>query len=138
LIVVCLYAYTFALEINHTDIGTYNLLNKKLQPISMQFRLNNNGNKWKMEGRDNDTSDWANISCDKGCELRASTQKELNYYLKTLTTEEKQDKYEIGCIQNVANAFCKIVKKSNSSKIYTLVALVTGKPIPIFLKKIED
>jgi hypothetical protein len=125
----------FAGEISDVDIATYELDGKNGQPSNMQIRLSKANGKWVMEGKEG-ISAWKNISCDAGCEFRVSSIDERAVYLSEFP-DGMQRRFDIACIQNVANAFCRLVKKDDSSKGgYALVALVTGKPVAISLRRL--
>ena len=125
----------FAVEISDFDIATYELTGKDGQSSNMQMRLSKNSGKWVMEGREGSAA-WKNISCDSGCDYRMSSTAERAAYLAVFPGE-MQKRFDIACIQNVANAFCRLTKKDDSSKGgYALVALVTGKPEPLSLKRL--
>jgi hypothetical protein len=48
-----------------------------------------------------------------------------------------QNRFDIACIQNMASAFCRLTNKENPSQGgYALVALVTGKPVPMSLQRL--
>jgi len=128
---------TYAGEISDFDIATYSLTGKNGQPSGMLMRLTKVNNKWVMEGKENGSNaPWKNISCDKGCEYRASTKVEKDTYL-SLFPNNMQKRFDISCIQNVANAFCRLTKKNDSSKGgYALIALVTKKPVPMSLRRL--
>lgn len=127
----------YAEEITDFDIATYSLNDKDGQPTGMLIRLSKVNNKWVMEGKEKGANAaWKNISCDYGCEYRVSTQMEHETYLALFPTI-MQNQFDISCIQNVANAFCRLKNKNNPSKGgYTLIALVTGKPIPMSLQRL--
>ena len=124
-----------AAEIGAADAATYALTGKDGQPTGMQVRLWKNGEKWVMEGKEGE-SHWKNISCDRGCDYRPSTIEERNAYLASFPNE-MQDRFDLACIQNVASAFCRLTAKDNPSKGgYALIALVTGRPVPMSLQRI--
>jgi hypothetical protein len=122
-------------EISDIDIATYELAGKNNQPSNMQIRLSKTNGKWVMEGKQGSAS-WKNISCDSGCDYSASSSAEMAAYLSVFP-DDMQKRFDIACIQNVANAFCRLTKKDDSSKGgYALVALVTGNPVPLSLKRL--
>lgn len=127
----------YAGEITDFDIATYSLTKKDGRPTGMQMRLSKVNNKWIMEGKEKDSkAPWKNISCDTGCEYRASSKIEHKTYLALFPTIT-QKQFDISCIQNIANAFCRLTKKNDSSKGgYTLIALVTKKPVPMSLRRL--
>ena len=128
-------AFGIAAEISDKDVATYALTRKDGQFTDMQIRLSINSGKWVMEGKNSQTP-WKNISCDRDCEYRPSTQEEKNAYLASFPSE-MQKQFDIACIQNVANAFCSLTKKDNPSKGgYTFIALVTGRPVPMSLQRL--
>lgn len=125
-------------EISEYDVATYSLSGKDGKPSGMQLRLDKSNGKWIVYGKKKESTDpWKNISCDAGCDYRASTMAESMLYLNVFPGEMPK-KYEIACIQNMANAFCRLTMKSNPQKGgYALVALVTGKPVPITLQRLD-
>jgi hypothetical protein len=137
-LMVCLTpACVTASEISSFDVGTYALTKSDGQPIGMEMRLSRFQGKWMMEGKDAEsTAPWKNISCDSGCEYRVTSAAERATYLAAFGAET-QGQFDLWCIQNMANAFCRITNKNDSSKGgYVLVALVTGRPTPISLKRL--
>ena len=119
--------------ISELDFGIYELVRVDGQLTGMQMRLSKMNGAWLMEGKEGGV--WRNISCDQGCEYRASSTKESALYLNSFPVEV-QNQFNIACIQNVANAFCRLDKKAEPSRgFYALVTLVAGRPIPILLKR---
>lgn len=128
--------FSFAGEISEFDIATYSLDGKNGQPSGMQMRLSRPNGKWVMEGKDDSSSPWKNISCDSGCDYRTSAIFEQEAYLASFPSD-MQKQFDIACIQNMANAFCRLTKKSDASKGgYALIGLVTGKPVPMSLQRL--
>lgn len=127
----------FAGEISDSDIGTYSLTGRDGQPSGMQMRLSRSKGMWVMEGKsDEPMAPWKNISCDAGCEYRASTNSEQEAYLSSFPGDMPKQ-FDIACIQNMVNAFCRLTKKNDPSKGgYALIALVTGKPVPMSLQRL--
>jgi hypothetical protein len=124
-------------QISSFDIATYVLTNKDGQPTKMQIRLSQNQGAWVMEGREV-PAPWKIISCDTGCEYRASIHEEEDKYLSYFP-KSIQNTFSIACIQNMAQAFCRVSKKDNLSQGgYALIALVTGTPIPISLQRLPQ
>lgn len=124
-------------EISDFDIATYSLNGKDGRPSGMEMRLSKSNGKWVMEGKKEEpNAPWKNISCDTGCEYRVSTNAEEEEYLASFPGD-MLSRFEISCIQNIAGAFCRLTKKNDSSKGgYALIALVTGKPIPMSLQRL--
>ena len=128
--------FAFAGEISDFDIATYSLTGKNGQPSGMQMRLSRPNGKWVMEEKEESTAPWRNISCDTACEYRASTNSEQEAYLSSFPGD-MQKQFDISCIQNMANAFCRLTKKNDTLKGgYALIALVTGKPVPMSLQRL--
>ena len=124
-------------EISDFDIATYSLTGKNGQPSGMQMRLSRINGKWVMEGKDKGMP-WKNISCDTGCEYRASTITERETYLASFPADMPKQ-FDISCIQNIASAFCRLTKKDDPSKGgYAFIALVTGKPVPMSLQRLAS
>lgn len=127
--------YASGAEISDFDIATYGMQGKDGQDIDMKVRLSKQGGQWVLEGKEGPSA-WRNISCDKGCELRPSTAQESLAYLASFPSD-MHERFNIACIQNTANAFCRVTKKSDASKGgYALVALVTGTPRPMSLRRL--
>ncbi|MEO7886521.1 hypothetical protein [Polaromonas sp.] len=125
-----------AAEIGEPDMATYAISGKDGQPSRMQIRLSRKPDKWLMEGKEGDAP-WKSISCDRACEYRTSTENETTSYLGAFPAE-MQGQFDMACIQNVANAFCRVTRKDNPSiGGYAFVALVTGTPIPMTLIRVE-
>ena len=128
--------FAFAGEISDLDIATYSLTGRDGQPSGMQMRLSRPDGKWVMEGKNAPSSPWKNISCDGGCEYRESIISEQEAYLASFPSD-MQKHFDIACIQNMANAFCRLTKKNDASKGgYALIALVTGEPVPMSLQRL--
>lgn len=127
----------FAGEISDFDIATYSLTGKNGQSSGMLMRLSRTNGKWVMQGKEKESiAPWKDISCDTICEYRVSTNSEQEAYLASFP-ENMSSQFDIACIQNIANAFCRLTKKNDASKGgYALIALVTGKPIPMSLQRL--
>jgi hypothetical protein len=124
-----------AVEIGEPDTATYALSGKDGQPSKMLIRLSRQPDKWVMEGKEGDAP-WKSISCDRGCDYRGSTANETTSYLGVFPAE-MQGQFDMACIQNIANAFCRLTRKDNPSLGgYVFVALVTGTPIPMTLIRV--
>lgn len=125
---------SFAGELSEGDTGTYVVLDQKRTPTNMFYRLSKNDGKWLMEGK-KPGGQWANISCDSGCEYRPTTEAEIqNYFPPDWRANSK-----IACIQNMAQAFCRYVANEDPSRRgYVVIALVTGRPIPIFVRRVPS
>ena len=122
-------------EISDFDIATYALTRADGQPTGMQMRLTKANGKWRMEGKEGNAP-WKNISCDAGCDYRASSSSEAERYLASFPAG-MHNRFDIACIQNTANAFCRLTNKENPSKgSYALVALVTERPVPLSLQRL--
>lgn len=120
-------------EISETDSGTYVLLGHNNAPVDMFYRLTKSGEKWVMDGKKPGDS-WKNISCDKGCDYTVATPREIETYFPAELTA----KLDIVCIKNIAQAFCRYSPKEDHTKSsYVVIALVTGKPIPMFIRRVN-
>lgn len=121
-------------ELLESDAGTYVVLDKNRASTDMFYRLSKNNGKWVMEGK-KPADVWANISCDAGCEYRQSSGSEIQAYFPP----DWRANTDISCIQNVAQAFCHYTVKEDSTKGgYVVIALVTGRPIPIFVRRVPS
>ena len=120
-------------EIADKDTGTYVLLGKDRKPTEVFYRLSKNIGEWVMDGKEGNGT-WKNISCATGCNYRKTTTDEINTYFPT----DWRANADIACIQNISQAFCRFNPKGQESKIgYVVIALVTGKPIPMFIKRVN-
>lgn len=125
--------FAIAGDIAESDNGTYVLLGRDRAPTDMFYRLSKIGDKWVMDGKEPGGT-WKNISCDKGCDYRKTTDGEI----KTYFPADWIANADIVCIQNIAQAFCRYNPRGDLSKVgYVVIALVTGKPIPMFLKRVN-
>jgi hypothetical protein len=125
--------FAFAGEISETDMGTYVLLGRDRAPTDMFYRLSKSGEKWAMEGKKPGGS-WKNISCDKGCDYRRTTDSEIETYFPA----DWRANTDIACIQNIAQSFCRFNEKRAPAKAgYVVIALVSGRPIPMFIRRVN-
>jgi hypothetical protein len=114
------------------DTGTFVILGKDRAPTNMFYRLSQNKNNWRMEGKEPGGT-WKDISCDRGCGYKATSPAEAASYLPAAMSE----KYDIVCIKNVAQAFCRYTLTSEPKQGgYVVVALVTGRPTPILVQRV--
>ena len=81
---------------------------------------------------------WKNISCDAGCEYRKSRNEEIDLY-KSLLSKQIPGKLRVLCIQNIAQAFCRVMKVDDDKRaMYMIVALVTKQPVLMGLKRLPE
>jgi hypothetical protein len=121
-------------DLSEQDAGTFVVLNQQRAPTDMFYRLSKTGEKWVMEGKKPGAS-WANISCDSGCEYRVSSKSEIESYFPPDWRANSQ----ISCIQNMAQAFCRYTSNKDQTKSgHVVIALVTGRPIPIFVRRVAS
>lgn len=119
--------------IAESDAGTYVLLGRDRQPTQLFYRLSGADGAWVMEGRE-PGKDWKNISCEGECQYRASSAAEIERYFPA----DWRAATRIACIQNVAQAFCRYSDRNDDkSGGYVVIALVTGKPLPMFVKRVD-
>lgn len=114
------------------DAGTYEWLGQNQAPTGVLFKLWRSDDKWvavgKLPGKD-----WTDISCDAGCGYVDSTAEEIRAYFPPRVLAST----DVACIQNTAQAFCRLQSKSAPERIsHAIVALVTGRPIPILLRRV--
>lgn len=125
-------AVCFAAPIAQKDAGTYVVMAKDGKASDLYYRLTLTGNLWKMEGKEAAGS-WQDISCERSCEYKVTTTDVANSYLP----KAMRDTYDIACINNVAQAFCRYTLKANPKQGgYVVVALVTGQPTLILLQRV--
>ncbi|MDP1983350.1 MAG: hypothetical protein Q8K23_12440 [Sulfuritalea sp.] len=121
-------------DLSDQDAGTFVVLNQQRAPTDMFYRLSKASGKWIMEGKKSGAS-WANISCDSGCEYRVSSESEIQSFFPPDWRANSQ----IACIQNMAQAFCRYTSNQDPTKGgHVVIALVTGRPIPIFVRRVPS
>lgn len=121
----------FADPITIRDMGTYQILGKDRAPIDMFYRLSRADGAWKMEGKQPGGA-WNVISCAQGCGYETVSQAEAKSFLPATMS----GKFQIDCIKNMAQAFCRYTPLAEPTQVgYVVVALVTGRPLPIFLQR---
>lgn len=136
LFLLCPLLANAAEPISDRDVGTYEITRADGQSTAMQMRLSKAGGGWLMEGRKGEEP-WKDISCGEACALRTSADAETAAFLAAFPAGMQQD-MDIACIQNTASAFCRLTRKSDPKKAwYAMVALVTGKPIPVPLRRLR-
>lgn len=121
-----------AARLADADAGTYEWLGKNQAPTGVLFKLWRSGHKWvavgKLPGKN-----WTDISCDAGCGYVESTAEEIQVYFPPQVLAST----DVACIQNTAQAFCRLQSKSAPERItHAIVALVTGRPIPILVRRV--
>jgi hypothetical protein len=128
-------ALSHSADLTAADAATDALLGQGGRPTGMQIRVTRNQGAWAMDGKTPEGS-WKSLACDQGCELRPSTPQEAQTYLAALPPTLQQEAH-IACIQNMAGAFCRLMKHSDRTKAaYVYVALVTGRPTPMPMKRL--
>lgn len=115
------------------DTGTYVVLGKDQQPTDVFYRLSQTENTWKMEGKIGNAP-WKDISCEQSCQYQPTDAQAAASYLPPAMREN----YDISCINNIAQAFCRYTLKSNPGQGgFVVVGLVTAQPTPILLRRIS-
>jgi hypothetical protein len=136
IILLLISATVFAapLPISSKDAGTFVVLDKERKPSKLFYRLSLGGSAWKMEGK-KASGGWDNISCEKSCQYKPTPSQDAASYLPIAMRQS----YDIACIQNIAQAFCRYSLKSNASQGgYVVVALVTGQARPILVQRVAN
>lgn len=124
-------------EISEFDSATYTLLKVDRSETKMQYRLSVKNGKWFMEARILPET-WKNVSCDVGCEYRKSLKAEIDLY-KSLLSKQISGNLQVACIQNIAQAFCRVIKHDDHTRaMYMMVALVTKQPVLMGLKRLPE
>ncbi|MBX7133826.1 MAG: hypothetical protein K1X67_14225 [Fimbriimonadaceae bacterium] len=119
-------------ELPEAAVGTYAVLDKNRAPNGFYYRLSKVDGKWVMEGKRPTAANWENISCEVGCEYRQLSESEA----RSLFPADWQANMEFSCIRNMAQAFCRYSAANDQTKEgYIVVALVTGRPTPIFIRR---
>ncbi len=125
-------AFSFASPMSAMDTGTYVVIGKDGKQTDLYYRLSLVGTHWKMEGKEAG-SPWKDIGCAATCEYLATTTDVAKAFLP----RSMRETYDIACIKNAAQAFCRYTLKSNLKQGgYVVVALVTEAPSLIFVQRV--
>jgi hypothetical protein len=123
-----------AAELSEQDAGTFVILDQKGAPTDTAYRLSVNNGKWTAEGKKSGST-WTNISCDTGCEYRATSESEIQSYFPS----DWRANSKISCIQNMAQAFCRYTATQDPTKGgHLIISLVSGRPIPVFVRRVPS
>ena len=121
-----------AARVSDADAGTYEWLGPNQAPAGVFFKLSRSGDKWVAVGK-LPHKDWAAISCGTGCGYVDSTDEQIQGFF----TSRVLASTDIACIQNIAQAFCRLQLKSAPERVgHVMIALVTGRPIPVLLRRV--
>lgn len=121
-----------ALALDISDTGTYAVVHKDGHITNFIFFVSSRNGVWNIEQKDQSGS-WKNVTCHRDCQLRISTPQHFQRFFPAQVLE----KIEPSCIHNSAFAFCGYsIKNRPDNKKYVLIALVTGQPTPVHIKKI--
>ena len=122
-----------AQAISARDLGTFAVVGKDKTVTDFFYRLSGSPNHWKMEGKE-PGSEWKDISCTTGCAYRPVPQAEAKSYLPPAMSQS----YDIDCIKNIAQAFCRYssIAQPNQGG-HVVVALVTAPPQVILLRRVK-
>ncbi len=119
--------------ISARDLGTFAVVGKDKTVTDFFYRLSGSANHWKMEGKE-PGRDWKDISCTTGCAYQPVPQAEAKSYLSPAMSRT----YDIDCIKNIAQAFCRysLIAQPNQGG-HVVVALVTTPPQVILLRRVK-
>ena len=121
-----------AARVSDADAGTYEWLGPNQAPTGVLFKLSRSGDNWVAVGK-LPHKDWTAVSCGTGCEYVDSTDEQIRGYFPPRALAST----DIACIQNIAQAFCRLQSKSAPERVgHVMVALVTGRPIPVLLRRV--
>ena len=124
-------AVSFAFETSNA--GMYAVVHKDGYVTNFHFSVSQQSGTWNIQQRLNN-GQWKNVTCERDCILKVSSESEIENFIPQ--DIRARQKYE--CIHNSAFAFCAYSPVDDMTRRgYALIALVTKKPIPIRLKKIE-
>ena len=125
---------SLANPISSLDSGVYAIQGKEGEPLIALLRLSVSRTSYTMEGQHRGDFGWSVISCGQKCQYRESVKHEIEEYERPLAGI---DLTSVNCIQNVAQAFCRIELSSGDYSQYLLIALTGGKMIPVPLHRLE-
>lgn len=129
---LCLFSnLLFASEFHDSNAGTYLILSSDNKtPTEFFYRLSKVNGKWLAEGKNKEHPEWQDISCQEGCDFKNSSAENIEKYFGA----DWLKKFDIGCIENKANAICHLKLKENQEKdLYMMVGLSEAKYIKIML-----
>jgi hypothetical protein len=135
LVALAITAGTCCAQVSQKDTGTYEWLNTKGEPsgVFLKLSLKPDGS-WLAEGK-LPGKGWENLSCGEECNYRNSTTGEVVSYFP----KEWLEVANVSCIQNKAQAFCRAVGKNNPTiEQHLILTLVTGRAIPVILKRVAE
>lgn len=112
----------FAQAISVSDAGTYTVIGKSGADTELQYRLSGQPGRWKMEGK-MEGGKWKDVSCSAMCAYEVVPAADTAIYMPAAM----RDQYQMACIRNKVQAFCRMSLKSQPAKArYLVVALVVS------------
>ena len=121
-----------ALEFDQKDQGIYGLLSLDGKLTDIRYRVSKRADEWRVEEL-RAQGNWVDITCEKGCRLEVTSTGKVAYF----TALEGGTRANSTCMNNHAFAICKL-GEAEGPRFYLWVALVTGKPIRLFLRRMDD
>ncbi|GAB3252944.1 hypothetical protein [Chitinimonas naiadis] len=133
LLTFCVLLAPLAQAFDTADAGTYVVMRRDQTETTMRFHVSTAEGKWKLEQKKEDGS-WEDITCEKDCALRESVDTDIQRFFPAKTLQQ----IDPTCLHNDAFAFCSYrFKASPDEKHYLMVALVTGTPTPVYVKRVS-
>lgn len=133
LVLVAMLLAARANAFDDSNVGTYALIHKDGHVTDSVFFVSKANGAWQLEQR-NKNGDWSNVTCERDCVLSISRESDIERFIPSHVRQQS----DFQCIHNSAFAFCKYVTRADAKKGgFTLIALVTKTPTPIFLKKLS-
>lgn len=121
-----------ATSFDQKHAGTYALIHKDGHTTDFLFHASVTNGAWKIEQKNQDGT-WSSVTCESTCQLVDSSSQDVSRFFPG----SAQKKYQKECIHNSAFAFCHYVPRNDPNQMgYVIIDLVTGKYIPMWLKKV--
>lgn len=125
---------TNATALDRSDIGNYAVIHRDGHVTDFTFHVSLTDTQWNIEQRQADGK-WMKVTCSTDCVLHESSPQDIARFFPQDALKEASP----SCVHNTAFAFCSLTLLAKPEiKGYTFIALVTPKPIPLRLKKLEE
>jgi hypothetical protein len=121
-----------AVRFDSGDEGIYGLLSVDGKLTAIRYRLTHEADRWRLEELLG-PSRWQDVTCEKECRLVDSNRSDAARFT-ALTNGTTMNST---CMNNHAFAICKLLG-ANGSRFYLWVALITHKPIRLFLRRMPN
>lgn len=122
-----------SVALDESAAGLYAIIHRDGNVTQKIFRVRYAGTAWHLEDKKADGT-WQDVTCEEDCVLEESTSAEVETFLGPVPKGTAAE-----CVNNKAFAFCRMSRANRTGESnHILVALVTGKPIPIRLARLPE